>query len=738
MSDKVTYLGKVDFRNKSLTFGIKEDDRTRHTYVIGKTGMGKSTFLENMIIQDINNGEGVCVMDPHGSMAEKLLDFIPESRIKDVVYFAPFDDEFPIGLNVLEKVDENKKYLVANGLMAAFKKLFVDQFSARMEYILNNIILALLENEGQTLLGVNRMLFDKEYRKFIVSNVKDPTVKDFWINEYANYTEKTTQELAPAIQNKVGQFVSNPLIRNIIGQKKTSFDVRKLMDEKKILIINLSKGKVGEGNANLLGSLLITKIYLAAMSRADAGPYALEKLPPFYFYVDEFQNFANESFASILSEARKYKLALTVAHQYVEQMTDEVKAAVFGNVGTMVVFRVGATDAEIFEKEFAPYFIMDDIVNLSAFQIYLRLMIDGVGSKPFSASTLSPIKKTEETHADEVIAYSRNTYSRLKKVVEEEIADFYIPMKREEVIKKPAQTSSYAYAQAPAYKDTYQQQNKTQQQYQPQRAETHNGEQKKDSQVRSPLPQESNKREEIKMTPPFREEKKEVIIPRENERRNGERRDDRRDDRRDERRNEERRDDRRNGMAQERSETRSDIPKVENPKVENKAQIYIPPVSRAVDNKEVITKEVSISIQEETKKEDTTIREKVITKQEESENKVTPFVGTSLKDALRKAMEEDGGKDEVNKNIEIKSEVKSEVKVFDIQKEKADEKANNKANDKVSASPSTVAHVYTEEKKEENKSENKDDKPVYQKERREVIDEVPEEILKKILYEDEN
>jgi hypothetical protein len=442
MSDiqKVTYLGKIDFRNKELTFGIKERDRTKHMYVIGKSGMGKSTLLENLVIQDINNGEGVCVLDPHGELAEKLLDHIPESRVKDVVYFAPFDGEYPIGFNMLEKVAADKRFLVANGLMSAFKKMFTDAdgkgtFSARMEYVLNNIILALLENEGQTLLGVNRMLFDKEYRKFIVSNVTDLTVRDFWTKEYANYTEKTMQELAPAIQNKIGQLVANPLIRNIIGQQKTSFDIRKLMDEKKIFIANLSKGKNGEGNAKLLGSLLVTKIYLAAMSRADMGPYEAEKLPPFYFYVDEFQNFANESFAGILSEARKYKLALTVAHQYIEQMTDDVRAAVFGNVGTMITFRIGATDAEIFEKEFAPYFVLDDFVNLSAHQIYLRLMIDNVGSKPFSAHTLPPIEKPAHSFEQAVIAHSRATYAKPRFVVEDEIALFYEPIAKEQAGK---------------------------------------------------------------------------------------------------------------------------------------------------------------------------------------------------------------------------------------------------------------------------------------------------------------
>lgn len=430
--EKVTYLGKVDYRNKHITFGIKQKDRTRHTYIIGKTGMGKSTLLENMIIQDINNGQGVCVIDPHGSLAEKLLDFIPESRIKDTIYFAPFDSDHPMGLNVLEQVDVSKRHLVANGLMAAFKKIFgEDRFSDRIQYILNNIILALLENEGQSLLGVNRMLNDKDYRKFIVSNVKDPSVKMFWEEEFVKAGDKYQQEAAPGIQNKIGQFISNPLIRNIIGQKKTAFDLREVMDSKKILIVNLSKGKVGEENAHLVGALLITKIYLAAMSRADVGPYELEKLPPFYFYVDEFQNFANESFGSILSESRKYNLALTVAHQYIEQMEDEVKAAVFGNVGTMITFRVGATDAEAFEKEFAPYFTMDDIVNLSAFQIYLRLMIDGVGSKPFSARTLDPIARPTHSYAQAVIAYSRTQFAKPVNEVIEEVSTFYSSFKPE-------------------------------------------------------------------------------------------------------------------------------------------------------------------------------------------------------------------------------------------------------------------------------------------------------------------
>lgn len=437
--NKITYMGNIDYRNKMVKFGIKAKDRTKHMYVIGKSGMGKSTLLENMAIQDIQNGEGVAFMDPHGGSAEKLLDFVPEHRKKDVIYFAPFDTEYPIALNVLEKVDISKRHLVANGLMAAFKKVFgEDKFSDRMQNILNNIILALLENDDETLIGINRMLSDKDYRKKMVANVQDPSIKSFWTEEFAKAGEKYQQEAAPAIQNKIGQFTSNPLIRNIIGQKRTSFDIREVMDERKILIINLSKGKMGEGNANLIGSLLITKIYLAAMSRADVDPYKLNELPPFYFYVDEFQNFANDSFAQILSEARKYQLALAVGHQYIEQMTDEVKAAIFGNVGTMVTFRVGAGDAEVFEKEFAPVFTADDIVNLSAYQMYLRLMIDNVGSKPFSARGLPPIAKPDTSHAEDIIEYSRHQYGKKKEEVEKEIEEWYTPVFKKEHSEKPA------------------------------------------------------------------------------------------------------------------------------------------------------------------------------------------------------------------------------------------------------------------------------------------------------------
>lgn len=419
--DKVTYFAAADARGKNIPFGIRKGDRQRHMYIIGKTGMGKSTLLENLAIQDINNGEGFAFIDPHGSTAETLLDYIPAHRAKDVVYFAPFDLDNPIAFNVMEDVGYDKRHLVVSGLMSTFKKIWQDQWSARMEYILTNTLLALLEYPGATLLGVNRMYVDKDYRNDVIAHITDPVVKDFWTKEFANYTDRFTQEATPAIQNKVGQFTSNPVIRNIIGQATSSFDIRKMMDEKKILIVNLSKGQVGDTNAQLLGSMLTTRIYLAAMSRADLRKPELQKLPNFYFYVDEFQNFANETFAEILSEARKYKLNLIIAHQYIEQMEEEVKNAVFGNVGTTVSFRVGPFDAEVLETIFAPQFTAQDLVNLGQYQIYLTLMINGVGSQPFSALTIPPIEAPPVSHRDVVVGLSQKTYGKPRKGVEEQI-----------------------------------------------------------------------------------------------------------------------------------------------------------------------------------------------------------------------------------------------------------------------------------------------------------------------------
>jgi hypothetical protein len=399
-------------------------------YVIGKTGMGKSTLLENMAAQDILNGEGMAFIDPHGSAIEVLLEYIPEDRLDDVVYFAPFDMENPIAFNIMEDVGVDTRHLVVSGLMSTFKKIWEDAWSARMEYILTNALLALIEYPDTTLLSVNRMLADKAYRDKVIANVKDPAVKAYWVDEFNNYTERFAAEALPAIQNKIGQFTGNPLIRNIIGQPKSSFDVRKMMDEKKILLINLSKGLVGETNADLIGSMLITKIYLAAMSRAELSPVQMKQMPNFYFYVDEFQSFANSTFANILSEARKYHLNLIIAHQYVAQMEEKIRDAVFGNVGTTVAFRTGPFDAEVLETVFAPQFEAVDLVNLGMYQICLTLMIDGVGSPPFSATTLPPVQTPAKSHKHMAIKRSQQNYSRPRAEVEQFVIDSHAPEER--------------------------------------------------------------------------------------------------------------------------------------------------------------------------------------------------------------------------------------------------------------------------------------------------------------------
>jgi hypothetical protein len=404
-------------------------------YVIGKTGMGKTEFAKNMIIQDIKEGKGVAYIDPHGDAAEELLAHIPKDRIDDVVYFNPADLSHPIAFNIMEKVGEEQRHLIADGIMGVFKKIWPDVWSARMEYILNNTILALLESEDSTLLGVNRMLSDKDYRNKILTNVTDPVNKAFWTQEFAKYTDRLAVEATAAVQNKIGQFTSALLIRNTVGQAKSTIDLRDIMDNKKILIANLSKGRVGEDASRLLGALLITKLQLAAMSRVDTPEKERED---FYLYVDEFQNFATESFASILSEARKYRLNLILAHQYIAQMEEKVRDAVFGNVGTIVSFRVGAEDAEFLEKEFSPEFMATDIVNLEKFTIYLRLMVDGIATRPFWARTLPPFEVPEDSDPEAILAVSRKKYSVPREKVESAIAEWAKPVEGFKEDRRPS------------------------------------------------------------------------------------------------------------------------------------------------------------------------------------------------------------------------------------------------------------------------------------------------------------
>lgn len=450
---EINFFAETTFRNKLRKFGIKLDDRRRHMYVIGKTGMGKTVCIKNMAIQDIQAGHGIGFVDPHGEAAEELLDYIPANRVNDVIYFNPADLEFPIAFNIMESIDPEHRHLVASGLMGVFKKIWPDVWSARMEYILNNCILALLEYPGATLLGVNRMLADPDYRKKVVDKITDPVVKSFWVNEFAKYTQRYETEATAAIQNKIGQFISAPLIRNIIGQVKSNIDMRKIMDEHKILIMDLSKGRIGEDNSRLLGALLITKIQLAAMSRVEIPE---EERKDFFLYVDEFQNFATESFTNILSEARKYRLDLILGHQYIAQMEETVRDAVFGNVGTLVTFRVGAEDAEFLERELSPEFMANDLVNLPKYNIYLKLMIDGIAGSAFSARTLPPLPMLEVSNRDKIIKVSRERYGTPRDIINEKITRWTGSLEAaKEVPTKPAPKPFAAQQQQQATQPLY-------------------------------------------------------------------------------------------------------------------------------------------------------------------------------------------------------------------------------------------------------------------------------------------
>lgn len=429
----INLFAETNFRNQRSKFGIKTNDRRKHLYVVGKTGMGKTTLLENMAIQDIQAGRGVGIVDPHGEFAEKMLDFVPSQRINDVMYFNPADLDYPIAFNAIETVDPEHRHLVASGLVGVFKKIWAETWGPRLEYVLRNAILALLEYPGATLLGIMRMLTDRDYRQKVVDKIQDPVVKSFWVDEFSKYRGSFEVEAVAPIQNKVGQFLTNPLIRNIVGQTRSAIDIRKAMDEGKILIMNLSKGLIGEDTSALLGAMLITRLQLAAMSRVDIPE---EGRKDFYLYVDEFQNFATEAFANILSEARKYRLDLILAHQYITQMEETVRDAVFGNVGTLISFRVGAQDAEYLEKEFVPEFSTQDLVNLDFAQIYLKLMIDGVASRPFSATTLAPFDKPTESYQEKIIKISRERYATDRQEIEEKISKWSGVIETEKEAKK--------------------------------------------------------------------------------------------------------------------------------------------------------------------------------------------------------------------------------------------------------------------------------------------------------------
>ncbi len=416
----VTAIGKTNFRGIDQEFGIKTLDRRRHMYIIGKTGMGKSVLLENMLFSDIQAGKGVAVVDPHGDLADSVINFVPSWRTNDVIIIDPSDREWPIAFNMLENIDPALNTIVASGLVGIFKKIYAESWGPRLEHILRNVILSLLEYPNTTMLGIPRILQDQDFRKKVIRKIQDPLVKSFWINEFEAMEPRMRIEAISPILNKVGQFLSSPIVRNMLGQVNSKVDLRYAMDNNKIVIVNLSKGKIGEDNSSLLGSMLITKFQIDAMSRANVPE---KDRVDFYLYVDEFQNFATDAFATILSEARKYKLNLTMANQYIAQMPEEVRDAVFGNVGSILSFQVGFDDAEYLSQQYGEEVLPNDLVNLSKYTCYMRLLIDGMPSKTFSLTTLPPpVFDMDADRKEKVIRLARERYCASRAVVEDKIS----------------------------------------------------------------------------------------------------------------------------------------------------------------------------------------------------------------------------------------------------------------------------------------------------------------------------
>ncbi len=415
---EVSLIGQTSYRSEHKVFGLKRIDRRRHLYVVGKTGSGKSKLLELLLISDIHSGQGCCLIDPHGDLAQEIMKFIPKNRINDVVYVDPTDKNFPVGFNPLEPVDDHEvRQQLSTFFIAIFKKLFAATWNARMEHLIRYITLALLETPDSNILGISRILSDTTFRQRVVQQIKDPVVKSFWTNEYTPSDPQLSAQAIVPILNKVGQFVSNPVVRNIVGQRKNVLDFEKFMNEGKIVIINLSKGKLGEENTALLGSMFITKIQQAALGRAKMPE---SERRDFYFYVDEFQNFATDAFSSILSEARKYHLDLTIAHQYIAQLPEDVRATAFGNVGTIISFAIGGDDAAYLSKEFTPTFSADDMINLNTREMYIKMSIDGKLTPPFSAITLGVPKPTTD-YTQDIVNASRLKYAQNRTKVENDI-----------------------------------------------------------------------------------------------------------------------------------------------------------------------------------------------------------------------------------------------------------------------------------------------------------------------------
>ncbi len=432
VDENISAFGLTNFRGINHQFGMLRYDRSRHVYIIGQTGAGKSGLLELFALSDIYHKQGYAIIDPHGDFAINNMRFIPANRLEDVVYFNPADTAYPLGFNPLEVTDPAHKTNISSEVIGVLKRMFGESWGPRLEYILRYTILALLDRPSTTMLDITRMLTDKKFRKETLGYCQDTVVLQFWNVEFNSWTDKFQAEAIAPVLNKVGAFTANPVIRNIIGQPKSTFNIRQIMDEGKILVVNLSKGLIGEDNASILGSFLVTKIQLAAMSRSDIAD--IRDRRPFYLYVDEFQNFATDSFATILSEARKYGLNLTVANQYISQMSETVRDAVFGNVGTMISFRASADDAPILSKQFEPQFEAQDLLQMHNRHFIVNMVINGEKAPAFSATTLTlPPQQADNT--SQIIENTRRIYSRPRAEIEREISELILPP--EHLQKKP-------------------------------------------------------------------------------------------------------------------------------------------------------------------------------------------------------------------------------------------------------------------------------------------------------------
>ena len=417
MNDHTITIGEREGWGNPQLFGISAIDQRQHVYVIGKTGSGKTTLLRNLILQHIALGHGVGLIDPHGDLAEELLHHIPPHRADHLVYFNPGDIEFPIGLNLLANVAPDDRHLVASGIVSAFKGIWRDSWGPRLEYILYNAVSALLDCRNATLLGVNRMLTDDTFRAKVIRQIKDPFIRAFWAEEYAGYDERFKREAIAPIQNKLGQFLLNPVVRNILGQVKAKVNIPFVMDNQRLFIANLSKGRLGHDKANLLGSLLTTQFQLGAMARANRPE---DERRDFYLFIDEFQNFSTDAFAAILAEARKYHLCLMLSHQYIDQLPLPIRQAVFGNVGTLIAFRIGNTDAEVMEKEFGNTFTASSLADLDRYEAVVKLLVNGTNREPFRAKMLPPLEN-RIGHKDKLIMRSRERFSTQRAKIDDKL-----------------------------------------------------------------------------------------------------------------------------------------------------------------------------------------------------------------------------------------------------------------------------------------------------------------------------